>query len=571
PDSVRLEAINKTLQLDFQTAAKRYRDLSEHADGTEKAIAFFDLGRAHERNLNLSEAMESYQNALAINSSFASASLRIGMLYGRQLDYKKAASYFSSAEDAFKSQRRIEGEIEVINQRAKLLSGKGDATEAIEAVKTSIDKARINEIPYQQIKCLSLLSRILRSDSRTTEARPFAEEAVSIARRFDLKAQIAESLKELGTVQFFLGKDDVAEKLFEEALSTARQSKQKLIENRVLLQLGAFYVQENKADKALKYVNQVADFFEKGGYEKDMLDVLRVRAQVYDNKGDFKTTLAIYKDLVKRADRSGNLFMKAWGKRGIGRTAANLDKLRLALPELNESYSIFNSINQSFFAGYCLLSHADVAMQLGNYQKAYFSLNLAEGIAQKHKRLIPRTNVMRARIAISERKFAEAVKIAEQIITEDPTGRLASTFEAKTIMSLGFTYLGKKPKGMRLIEETFAGKIAEDDPHAAARAHLIRAEIMLENDFAEKAKESVAKAQDVLKKLSKPSLKWRAWLFHSLAVKNLNDAGLGKESAAKADAIFSTLSQKWNSKDFSTYAERPDIKHYRKLLQKSVS
>ena len=100
---------------------------------------------------------------------------------------------------------------------------------------------------------------------------------------------------------------------------------------------------------------------------------------------------------------------------------------------------------------------------------------------------------------------------------------------------------------------------------------LARAEIMLENNSANPAQENARQAQESSNKLGKPSLEWTAWLLQSLAQRELKDFTAAKQSAAKADAAYSTLSQKWKPEDFKTYSERPDIKYYREQLLKNAS
>lgn len=567
-DSIHLQAINKTLLLDFSSAVEKYRELTEYALPTEKAHAFSDLGKAHEQNENLPDALASYQTALSLNPDLASANLHLGILYGRQQKYEEAEAYLSKAENLYRTQQNSEGEIEAINHLGRMLSGKGDSDEeALGKVKVALEKARINEIPYQQVNCLRLISQILRSMSETKKAVPYGEEAVLIARLENLRSLEAQSLQELGTVHFFMRNNQEAEKFYNEALLLARQDKADLIEKRILLQLGAFYIQQHRADDALKFIEKVVEFFEKGGYKKDLLDVLSIKGQALAIKGDFTTALELYKNLANRADQAGDLVIKARAKKGIGTMSANLDELSTAAPELYESYSIFNSIDRTMEAGYSLLAYADVSLQLGDFEKAYSSLNLAEGIAQEQKWLIPRTDVLRAKLALSERKFPEAIRLAQKIIDEDTTGKIVATFEARTILALAYSNHAQKEKGKKIIEQLFKDEIEDDDLPTMARGYLIHSEVMLENTLSDKAIESALKTQEILKKLGKPSLEWRAWLLLSLAQNQLQDVNSAKQSAAKADEIFSTLAQKWGPEDFQSYSERPDIKYYRQLLE----
>lgn len=108
-----------------------------------------------------------------------------------------------------------------------------------------------------------------------------------------------------------------------------------------------------------------------------------------------------------------------------------------------------------------------------------------------------------------------------------------------------------------------------DEAEAVARIYLIRAEIMLENNLPESAREDARKAQESFNKFGKPSFEWITWLLISLAEQQLKDFTSAKQAAANAGVIFSTLSQKWAPEDFKSYSEKPDVKHYQQLLLKS--
>jgi serine/threonine protein kinase len=568
-DNFRLQAINKTILFEFDSAAKKYQELLEYTPDSDKAQVYLDLGRAYERNENLPEAIESYRKALTYNADLAPANLRLGILYGRQQEFEKSSSFFSAAERFYKIQNNSEGEIEVSYQRGLLLSTTGDATRAQAEIENSLKKAEINEIPYQQIKCLLLMSRILRSSGKTGEALSFANQAVSSAQQNNIDYLSAQSLLELGTVYFFLSRYEEAKNNYEEALRLARQYKATVLEKRILLQFGAFSVQQHQAEEALNYVNQVQSFFEKGGYKKDMLDLLSIKAQAITIKGDFKTALDTYRDLFAKAAEVGDQVQKARAQKGIATMLANQDDLSNALLAMYESYAIYNSINKTFEAGYSLITYADILSQLGRYEEALAALNQAEGLAVKYNQLMPRINLVRSKKTLSERNFNRAIQITRQIITADAELKRASTIEAKAILALALVQSGQKLKAKEIIEEIDLNNSKLDEAEIVARIYLIRAEIKLANNLPESALEDAHKAQESFNKLGKPSFEWIAWLLISLAEQQLKDFTSAKQAAANAGVIFSTLSQKWKPEDFKSYSEKTDVKHYQQQLLKS--
>lgn len=562
-EEIRFTAINKTLLSDFESAIEKYTKLTEYAAESEKAQAFLDLSRAYERNENMPEAIANYQKVLTYNPASASAKLRLGVLYGRNQEFEKGEQSFAEAENLYKLQSNVEGEIEVNYQRGILLSTKGNAEDARDEVELSLKKAEINDIPYQQIKCLLLISRILRSSGKASEAISYAEKADSSARQNNINNLHTQSVLEAGTVYLFQLKYDDAESKYDEALILARQYKLKVWENRALLQFAALSDQKHEPDKTLDYVNQCQNFFEKGNYKKDMLDVLSIKARAITSKGDFDAALGIYNDLFKRADQIGDQFQKARALKGIGTISANQDKLSDALPPLYESYSLYNSINKTFEASYSLLSYIEVLLEIGRIEEAKKMLNQAEGLTKKYQTLVSELNILNAKAYLIEGEYEKSIEIAEEVIKKRG---VAESLEISVIAASAYDKIGQKSKAANIIQKVISAGNQEDDELIFAEALLTQAEILFESD-GEKALESGSKAQKILNKLGKPSLEWKSWVLIGLAQNSLDNAESSRTAFANAGVIYSTLSQKWSAEDFRSYSEKTDVKYFRQQFQ----
>lgn len=558
-DELRRAAINKTLDADFDAAIENYRRLTEQSADAERAQAFLDLGRAHEKNENVSAAVQSYQNAIARNADLPSAHLRLGVLSGREQNFDSAFAFFDSAERLYNIQNNAEGEIEVSYLRGSLLASKGDAVPAETEIERALKKAEINEIPYQQIKCLLLLSRVLRSSSRAAQALPAANEAVAIARRNDINNLHAQSVLELGTVYLFQGKNEEAEKSYDEAEQLADRYNATLIKNRVLLQKASAKIQRHKADEALAYLREIEKFFDEGKYQKDMLDLLSIKARAITLKGDFGAALKTYRRLLEKSERVGDRFQEARAQKGIGTILMNEDDFSTALAPLQKSYAIYNSINKTFEAGYSLIAYADALWQLGRYEEARAALNQSAGLAEKHRQLTARVDIVRAKIRLSERKFGEAERLAREIIESGDAPEDVKA-EAKVVLAAAEVENGRNAK-------TILPSAADyEDKTVAAEASLAFAEKMLnENSFAA-ALESAALAQQSFAEMKKTTREWQAWLLICLSQKKLQNDAAANQAAARADSLFSTLSQKLAADDFQSYSERPDVKFRRAQL-----
>jgi serine/threonine-protein kinase len=83
-DVLYLEGINATVTRDFPGAIKAYTELV-HLSPNEPQV-YVDLGRAYEKNDEIKKAIESYVEATNRAPQYATAFLRVAILYGRQFD-----------------------------------------------------------------------------------------------------------------------------------------------------------------------------------------------------------------------------------------------------------------------------------------------------------------------------------------------------------------------------------------------------------------------------------------------------------------------------------------------------
>lgn len=559
-DRTRLRAIKSTLRSDFSSAVTDYHELAANAYGNRAMQAYLDLGRAYERSDDPELAIRSYNSALATVKDLPSAELRLGVLYGRRLDLQNSSEHFSRAEQLYRQQHNPEGDIEVGYQRGLLLSAIGDSTKAQDEIREALEKANINKIPYQQVKCLLLMSRILRSVSSFDEAFQYANQAMSISLQNNINYLHAQSILELGTVYFFQDKNTVAIDKYNEAIRLARQYQIPLIENRALLQLGALNVRDHKADEALDYIGRVQDFFEKGWYQIDMLDLLSIKAQAMTTKGNFLTAFNIYTDLRAKADAVGHQVVKARAQKGIGTTLAEQEDMVRALPALYESYSMLNSMHKPYEAGYSLFLRADILAQLGRYQEADLALMELEGyaLAQKNSSLIALIELVKAKMALSRKQPDKAIRLCQKMLSDDREYERPSSWEAQSLLAIAYAQTGQGAKARHTIDGINLDNKDIEKP-VVAKIYLARAEVMLANDQSASAEEAALTAQKMFKELGKPSFEWQAWRLLGLAQQKLKNTAAA-ESMYNSSAVFSTLQQNWGKDYFKSYSERPDIK-----------
>ena len=95
-DGLYLEAINSVVARDFPNAIKAYTEIARRLSNDPKV--YVDLGRAFEKNNEPDKAIENYLRATALDSQYATAYLRAGILYSRKRDAAKATAALDQAE-----------------------------------------------------------------------------------------------------------------------------------------------------------------------------------------------------------------------------------------------------------------------------------------------------------------------------------------------------------------------------------------------------------------------------------------------------------------------------------------
>jgi hypothetical protein len=124
---------------------------------------------------------------------------------------------------------------------------------------------------------------------------------------------------------------------------------------------------------------------------------------------------------------------------------------------------------------------------------------------------------------------------------------------------------------VRICAEAYEKAQHQDVQRLQSEMQLALAEALLENGDAVKAHELALQAQASTARAEQNESLWRAWSIAALASKQLGDQSTAREEAAKAEATFSDLDQKWRAAGFANYSARPDVHALRERLTKAMS
>jgi len=568
-DALYLEAINRTVSHDFKRAVESYQKTIPKVSAADVAYAYVDLGRAYEKYEDLTDAIASYQQAISKDPQYATAYLRAGALQGRLQNFPAAEQTLDKALDLFRLQSNPEGMAECLIQRGIVLVTKGDSDHAGEPLQQALQIIRTFTNPSQETKTLLQLSNALRLTGHAEAAEPYANQARVVAANNNLTDLYTESVLEIGYVFFFRNQISEAEKYFQEALTRAQASAIRVILARAQLALGGLHIQQDDADAGLPLLQQALPFFEQNVYRKEIMLVQIYLGQAYALKGQLVDARIAYERELSEAQLLDNQAQIGLAHKNIGTVLGQQEKYNEALDHINQAYSIYNSLGNKLYAGYALVSKAEMEWRLGDYDAAASHFNLASAYAEQpdtnFKQLWGRISVATAPMRLSQRDFAGAIFDANRAIKADNSITKHPAIEAQATLALAQFLSGKKQEGERTASATVAMSRRAGDPRLLGSALLALAEIVESRD-AQVALAAANEASGLFEKTQQLDSGWRAQLMSGRAHQLLGDYQTARAEFLKADQIFSALEQRFGSENYRRYQSRPDVVAYRKQL-----
>jgi len=540
-----LQALHLTLTGDFAGAAARYREIEEKSAESAKPDALVDLGRAHEKNENLKEAMAAYLEATRRQPQDPAAWLRLAILYGRQLDQARAAGPFREAESLYRSLSNLEGVAETVYQRAILENKLARRTDARVLLQQALDMARSIGSLQQQIVILLQLSDVAQRMNEHEQAEQYATQALELARVNGLENLTTRGLIDLGNAYFVRGEFEEAQKHFIQSLEYARRYRSGRNEARALLSLGSLQLQRGQTADGLRNIEQALGWYRRGGYRKETAQALILVGRARRDQGDYTAALDSFQQQLQIARALGDQSLAAVALEGMGSVLEAQEHWPEALARYREGYEAARNAAAAG-VGYGLANQASVLWQLGRYEEARQMLDQAGAGAARV--LTSRLDMIRASMALSQRRFSAAVEIGRRMLAQ-PDLRVDVQVTVKALLGRALAAGGKTREGVASATEAEALAVKSGHPRLIADARLARAEALLSSGAKASATEPAQAAQVEFARLGLQEPEWRCWAI----IGNPN----------KVSAVLATLEQKWGAENFKTYLARPDVQFAR--------
>ena len=579
-DALRLDAITATVTRDFPRAAKDYQEIAKQVSDQEKPHAFVDLGRAYENANDNKRAIESYREAASRDQQYPTAQLRVGILYGRQLDLANATAAFDKADELYRTLSNVEGQAEVHFQRGFLFRNIGKIVDARKELEQALSIARTTNNQYQQIKSLLQLSSVAFGENNMTQAQDYAREAIDLARAGSMETLTARGLVDLGNVYLVKSDLEQAEVYYKQALEFAERNNARRYVARAQLSFGSLRMQQGNADEAIKYVEQALPFYKEGNYNREVGLCLTLLGRAKRRKGDYDDALNSFQQLLQVAQQVGDPSQEGLSHEGIGLVLTQQEQYAQALEHYQAKLAINQSTGNQREIGNSQENLGMIFRHLGRMKEAREALDQAKAIAERpdggSKLLLSSVYLEYAEMALAERRFADAKANAQQALSLSPARPPDSLVEARRLICTAQLFSGVASEGKSSCEQAseLAGKAMQEgtgDPYLLSKATLALAEALLENGDADGALKNALAAKESFARAGQKESEWRAWLIAARASARLNHTDDARDQKSHAEEALQVLQQRLGEENFQTYLARPDIQFYRKQLEEILS
>ncbi len=574
-DALYVEGISAIVRHDFPAAINTYAAIAKQASDAEKPSVLVDLGRVYEKNESLKQAIQSYTEATNRNPQYATAFLRLGVLYGRQRDLPNALASFDKADGIFQAMGNLEGRTEVAYQRGALFGQLEKLSEARTQLEQALTLAAASDNTSQKVRTLLQLSLVSVDAAETARATQYAQQAVELAQRSGMENLSAQGLIELGYSFLVRGDYGDAEKYFLQALDTAQRAKARSNEARARGAMASLRQQQHKPDEVVSYLEPALAFYQQGGYRSSASSCLALLARANLQKGDYAAAQKAQEQLLELARQTNDQSMLALALSERASALSREEKFAEALDYYTQAYQIYNSQGIQRSVGYNLTGRAEVLARLGRYSEVQSLLDQAAAIAEKPgseiKRLSADVKLITADVALGQGAFSNAKDKAEQALAIAGTQFPEAALNGRNILGLAQAYGGAATAGRAKSAEAVHLAKQLNDPWELAKAQLALAETMLLSGDLQGASSNALQAQEVFARFGQPASEWRALAIAALARAKLGDKTEAREYALRASDSLSKLEQRWGKENYNSFLGRPDIQRLRKQLEQLAS
>lgn len=565
-DALSLGAIHATVTQDFPGAIKAHTEIVRLAP--TNAPAHVDLGRAYEKNDQLQLALDSYAKATELAPEHPTAFLRLGIMYGKQINLPAAFAAFDRADALYQAAGNVEGQAEVAYQRGFLLNQNEKFPEAEKEFRRALELALPTKSEYQEVKSRLKLGEVITAQAHPDEGRGLMQQAIDLAQSRGIDNYVKRGLVDLGNTYMLARDYPKAEEYFRQSLELAQRQKDPRNVARTLLSLGSALERQNRTDEALSNVDKAMPFYERGGYRREALQALAIKARVNRKQGQYDVALKAFETELEVAKFLNDQALVAQATIDIGGVLLNQAHYPEALKHFEEGYNLAKASNYQSFIGHYLTNRAVALWNLGRYAEARpllaEALPLAEAL--NGKGFSNWYYLSAARMALTERQFDKAQENSRTALADNPSS-MVETYLIGTAQVLS----GSTKDGRLNCEKAVSMLTPTSDPLTAAELKMALAQALIQTGDSAGALPLAVEVAQTFARLGKPDSQWLALLLAARAGKNAGQAQQAHDYASQAQSLLAGLEQRWGKENYQSYLSRPDIQFYQDQLKELLA
>jgi serine/threonine protein kinase/Tfp pilus assembly protein PilF len=568
-DALYIEAINATVSRNFPGAIAAYSKLAQLSPNEPQV--YVDLGRAYEKNEELGKAIESFLQATQRDPQYATAFLRMGSLYARQLDQANALNAFDRADTIYKAVGNFEGQAEVSFQRGFLFDKISKLPEARLHLGRALELAKTTNNDYQQAKTLQKLGDV-EIEANNLEGRQYMLDAIALAQAKGIDNLVKRGLVDLGNTFLVEAKYAEAEDYFQQSLNLSLQQKDARNAARARLSLASVAERRGESERAVAYVEQALPFYQQGGYRKEMLQAFALLGRAKFQKGEYEVAGHAFEQGLQVAKLLGDQSSEALAHSDLGLVLLRRCRHPEAIQHFEESYKIAKSLGTKKNITGSLIDRASPLWHLGRYEEARQILEEAAPMAAPDdaaKNLSAVYYLTVARMALSQRHFPEAFAASERAFGLAPQLKRVAIMATLT-GGLAQVFSGSST-GRLKCEQAVQSARELGDPMVLSEALVALAQAQLEGgDPAAGIKTSI-EAQELSARIGTPEIELMALLTAARNSRSLRDDQRALDYATRADKLIKSFQELWGPDNYNSYLNRPDIQVSRTQLSELLA
>ncbi len=569
-DALYIEAINATVSRNFSGAIAAYSKLAQLSP--EEPQVYVDLGRAYEKNEQPRKAIESFLEATQRDPQYATAFLRIGSLYARQLDQANALNAFDRADTIYKAAGNFEGQAEVSFQRGFLFDQISKLPEARQHLGRALELAKTTNNDYQQAKTLQKLGDVEIDANNLPEGRKYMLDGIALAQAKGIDNLVKRGLVDLGNTFLVEAKNPEAEDYFQQSLKLSVAQKDLRNAARARLSLASLADQQGNSDQVVTYVEQALPFYQQGGYRKEMLQAFSLLGRAKVQKGEYEVAQQALEQGLQVAQVLGDQALEGQAHESLGLLLLRRCRHPEAIQHFDESYKIAKSLGTKKSLIFSLIDRANALWHLGRYDEAHLALEEAAPIAASDDapgNLSAIYYLTLARIAFTQRHFPEAIVNSQRafgLATQLKRPAILATFTG----GLAQVFSGSATGRLKCEQAVGSARVL-GDPIVLSEALVALAQAQLEGGDAAAGLKTSIESQELSARIGTPEIELMALLTGARNSRSLHDYPKALDYATRADKLMASFQQLWGEDNYNSYLNRPDIKVSRTQLNELLA